>query len=78
MNPLQDAQADLLEVRAGFASLPQMIAKRGYSPEAIAKEQADYLAQSGSLGLVYDSDPSKVSKGGQAQTEAPEPAQPDE
>lgn len=76
VNPLQDAQADLLEVRAGFASLPQMIAKRGYSPEAIAKEQADYLAQSGALGLVYDSDPSKVSKGGQAQTEAPEPGQP--
>lgn len=71
VNPLQDAQADLLEVRAGFASLPQMIAKRGYSPEAIAKEQADYLAQSDALGLVYDSDPSKVSKGGQAQTEPP-------
>ena len=27
--PLQDAQADLLEIRAGFATLPQQIAKRG-------------------------------------------------
>lgn len=69
VNPLQDAQADLLEVRAGFASLPQMIAKRGYSPEAIAKEQAEYLAATAALGLVHDSDPSRVSKAGQAQQE---------
>lgn len=77
VNPLQDAQADLLEVRAGFASLPQMIAKRGYSPDAVATEQAEFLAKAGALGLIYDSDPAKVSKGGQAQqTEAPPAEQP--
>ncbi|WP_245688845.1 phage portal protein [Paracoccus chinensis] len=75
VNPLQDAQADLLEVRAGFASLPQMIAKRGYSPDAVATEQAEFLAKAAALGLIYDSDPAKVSKGGQAQqTDAPGPA----
>lgn len=69
VNPYQDAQADLLEVRAGFASLPQMISKRGYSPEEVAEEQAAYLALTDSLGLVHDSDPAKVSKAGQAQQE---------
>ena len=71
VNPLQDAQADLLEVRAGFASLPQMIAKRGYSPDAIAQEQAEFLRQATALGLVFDSDPAKVSKGGQTQQDTP-------
>ena len=38
VNPLQDAQTDLLETRAGFATLPQQIAKRGYDPKKVLAE----------------------------------------
>lgn len=73
VNPLQDAQADLLEVRAGFASLPQMISKRGYSPDEVAEEQAAYLTKTGAMGLIHDSDPARVSKAGQVQQDQSAP-----
>lgn len=69
VNPLQDAQADLLEVRAGFASLPQKISQRGYDPREVAAEQAQYLQETDDLGLVYDSDPRRVAKSGAAQSQ---------
>lgn len=73
VNPLQDAQADLLEVRAGFASLPQKISQRGYDPHEVATEQAEYLKATDDLGLVYDSDPRRVAKSGATQTQQPNP-----
>lgn len=74
VNPKQDAEADLLEVRAGFASTPQMIAKRGYDPVDVISEQKAYLDQISTAGLVVDSDPSKVTKAGLMQTGAPDGA----
>lgn len=74
VNPKQDAEADLLEVRAGFSSLPQVIAKRGYDPSAVLKEQAEYLKKVDELSLVLDSDPRRVTKAGLAQTSEPDPA----
>jgi len=68
VNPLQDANADLVDVRAGFRTIPQMIAKRGYDPDKVIAEQAEFLAKSDQLGLVFDADPRRVSRGGQAQT----------
>lgn len=67
VNPLQDAQADAVEVRSGFASLPQIIAKRGYDPRDVLREQAEYLAEADGYGLVLDTDPRKVTKGGNSQ-----------
>ena len=80
VNPLQDVQADLLEVRAGFSSLPQQIARRGYDPEALIVEWADFAAKTDALNLLFDSDPRKLSKAGLAQMTAsdgtpPDPAQ---
>jgi lambda family phage portal protein len=72
VNPLQDANADLVDVRAGFRTIPQMIAKRGYDPDKVLAEQAAFLAKADALGLVFDADPRKVSKGGQAQTTPPD------
>lgn len=72
VNPLQDANADLVNVRAGFSTIPQMIARRGYDPDKILTEQAEFLKKSDKLGLVSDADPRKVSKGGQAQTTPPD------
>jgi capsid protein len=71
VNPLQDANADLVDVRAGFRTIPQMIAKRGYDPDKVIAEQAAFLAKSDALGLVFDADPRMVSKGGQAQAPPP-------
>lgn len=67
VNPFQDAQTDLLEVRSGFASLPQMIAKRGYNLREVLKEHAEALEVADELGLVIDSDPRKTSRAGLTQ-----------
>lgn len=70
VNPLQDAQADLLEVRAGFASLPQMIAKRGYDPHEVVEEHARFLRDVVDREqLVFDSDPRRVAKSGTAHSQ---------
>jgi lambda family phage portal protein len=74
VNPLQDAQADLLEVRSGFATIPQQIARRGYDPEELLKEAADFNAKMDELELVFDADPRKVTKAGLVQTADPNAA----
>ncbi len=64
-------QADLLEVRAGFSTLPQQIARRGYDPAETIAEWADFAARTDAAGLVFDSDPRKVTKAGLVQTTDP-------
>ena len=77
VNPLQDAQADMLEVRAGFSSLPQQIARRGLDPETLIADWAAFADKTDALKLVFDSDPRLVSKAGLAQTNDPtQPTQP--
>lgn len=74
VNPLQDAQADLLEVRAGFSTLPQQIARRGYDPEETLRETKEFADKMDALGLVSDADPRKVAKTGVAQSGDPNAA----
>jgi lambda family phage portal protein len=76
VNPLQDATADLLEVRAGFATTPQNIAKRGYDPAESLEEQAAWLAAVDAVKIVLDSDPRRVTKVGMAQPSAPAESEP--
>ncbi len=77
VNPLQDAQADMLEVRAGFSSLPQQIARRGLDHETLIADWAAFADKTDALDLVFDSDPRLVSKAGLAQTNDPsQPVQP--
>ena len=71
VNPLQDAQADMLEVRAGFSSLPHQIARRGLDPETLIADWATFADKTDALNLVFDSDPRLVSKAGLAQTNDP-------
>jgi capsid protein len=77
VNPLQDAQTDLPETRAGFATLPQQIAKRGYDPKKVLAEYAECLALADGLGLVLDSDPRKVSQAGLTQPRPTEETAPE-
>lgn len=65
VNPKQDAEADLLEVRAGFATLQQKIAARGYDPEDVIEEWKAMAELVDASKLVFDSDPRRTSKGGQ-------------
>lgn len=74
VNPLQDAQADLLEVRAGFSTIPAQIARRGYDPDAILKETIDHNKKMDDANVVVDSDPRKVTKAGLVQTSNPNDA----
>lgn len=71
VNPWQDAQTDLLEVRAGFATVPQMTAKRGYDWRSNIAEQAEFVAESDAAELVFSSDPRKVTDAGLAQGKDP-------
>jgi len=71
VNPLQDVQADQLEVRAGFSTLRQQIARRGYDPDKVLAEIAETGALLDALGIVVDTDPRRVSKAGQAQQNDP-------
>lgn len=71
VNPLQDAQADLLEVRAGFSSLPQQISRRGYDPDELIAEWADFAKKTDDAKLVFDTDPRLVTKAGLGQTTDP-------
>ena len=74
VNPLQDAQADLLEVRSGFSTIPQQIARRGYDPDEIIKETAAYNKKMDDAKIVVDADPRKVTKAGLVQTANPNDA----
>jgi lambda family phage portal protein len=74
VNPLQDAQADQLEVRSGFATIPQQIARRGYDPDEILAEAKAFADKLDAAGLVFDSDPRKVTKAGLVQTADPNTA----
>jgi capsid protein len=44
-----------------------MIAKRGYDPAAVIEEWAAHAEATDALGLIFDADPRKVSKGGNVQ-----------
>ena len=74
VNPLQDVQADMLEVRAGFSTLPEQIARRGRDPEEVIDEWASFADKTDERDLVFDSDPRLVTKAGLAQ--ATDPTQP--
>lgn len=67
VNPFQDAQTDLLEVRAGFVSPQQAIAKRGYDPAQTIADITNWNTLIDAAKLILDSDPRRVTKGGQGQ-----------
>ncbi|MGE1157090.1 hypothetical protein, partial [Pseudomonas kitaguniensis] len=66
---LDDARADLLEVRMGKRSMPEIISKTGRDPALVLKETDEWTQKvdKTETKLVFDSDPRKVSINGQAQ-----------
>ena len=60
-----------METRAGFSTIAQQIAKRGYDPRKVMEEWQEYALLADTMNLIFDSDPHKVSRGGQVQTQDP-------
>jgi lambda family phage portal protein len=67
VDPLKDAQADLLRVRSGIKTLREAIAEQGRNPDDVFEEIAATNAKLDALGLVVDSDPRKQTKSGALQ-----------
>lgn len=66
-DPLKDVKARVLEVRAGFRSLPSAIAETGENPEDVIDEIEAFNKKLDDKGLVFDSDPRRISQAGQLQ-----------
>ncbi|MFM7403788.1 MAG: hypothetical protein ACKO1N_06770 [Erythrobacter sp.] len=64
VDPLKDAQADLLMIRTGTMTLAQAIARQGYDPERQLLDIAETNGVIDALGLVLDGDPRVMSKAG--------------
>lgn len=67
IDPLHDAEADLVEVRTGKKTLFQLITEQGRDPHKHLDEIASINKLLDTLGIVLDSDPRKVAKTGVAQ-----------
>jgi lambda family phage portal protein len=66
IHPVQDVEADVAEVRAGFASRMLKVKARGYDVEELDRQRAEDNARDDRLGLVSDSDARKTSRTGAA------------
>ena len=73
VDPLKDAKADIMSVRAGFMTLKEAIARNGYDPSDVLAEISETNARLDELELVLDSDPRRATQTGAAQAG---PAQP--
>ena len=69
VNPLEDTKADILAARAGFRSMPEIIASTGRTKEAVIQEMVEWNALIDHEKLILDTDPRKVSLNGQLQFE---------
>jgi lambda family phage portal protein len=64
VNPLQDAQADIAEIRAGLASRAQKVASRGTDVETIDREQLEDHGREEEYGLIYSTNAGKITEAG--------------
>lgn len=74
VDPLKDAQADLLMLRSGTMTLAQAIARQGYDPASQLGEIAEMNSALDRLKIVLDSDPRMMTKAGTAQPDLNDPA----
>lgn len=69
INRLDEARADLIEMRMGKRSPQEVIGKTGRNPKKVLEEFNEWFTavDATAAGLVFDSDPRRVSAQGQAQ-----------
>jgi len=68
VDPLKDAMAALIELRAGIRSRSSVIGEMGEDAEDVDRQIAEDAARADELGLVFDSDPRKTQKSGALQS----------
>lgn len=71
-HPVQDVNAEVKAVRAGFKSRGKVVLGAGEDPEQVDREQAADNDRADRAGLIYDSDPRRTNASGAKQDE-PEP-----
>lgn len=67
IDPVKESAAWRSLVRAGFASEPEVIRKRGGNPQDVLEQMATFRQQAADRTLVLDSDAAKTSAAGTAQ-----------
>jgi lambda family phage portal protein len=70
INPLQEAMADLIAIRSGTKTLPEVIASRGRNPADVIAEIVKFNAMLDAAGIKLDSDPRHLDKTGALQSMA--------
>lgn len=71
-DPAREIPAIRDAVRSGLLTLPEAIRQQGYDPDDFMAEVSESNSQLDDLGLVFDSDPRKVSAAGLAQSTPPD------
>jgi len=66
IHPVQDVQADRARVRSGYKSRSQVVIEQGGDPLDVEREIAAENERADEQGLVFDTDPRKVSQSGGA------------
>ena len=67
IDPVKDSIADRNDVRSGFVSRRQVIRRRGDNPDQVTAEIAEDAKDLDAKQLILDTDPRRVSNGGQVQ-----------
>lgn len=66
-HPVQDVEADVKAIRAGLQSRTATVLAKGEDPEQVDAENAEDTRRANELGLIYDTDPKRVSQTGLTQ-----------
>jgi lambda family phage portal protein len=77
VDPLKDAKARIMEVRAGFTPRRDVVASLGYDVEEVDEAQAADNKRSDALGLHYDSDGRILPVAGEGEAAGSTQPQPD-
>lgn len=77
VDPLKEAQADLINARLGKETVSEQIRRDGGDPDQVFDDHAREKADWDEKGLVFDADPRRVSRTGGAQGQAAELPPPD-
>lgn len=67
IEPDREGLAVQRNVRTGIVTMPEAIRERGYDPDEMLAEIADWNAKMDTLGITLDSDPRKITQAGLAQ-----------
>jgi lambda family phage portal protein len=73
-DPARDVAGMLAEVRAGFRSWDSVVAETGFNPDEVLAEVVARNKKFDADGVVFDSDPRRMSQAGQ--TQQPQPDEP--